>query len=49
MVAGEVISAVCGVCVDRMSLEKVLGSYHVTSGAAESINLVENLPITETS
>jgi len=49
VIAREIISAVCGMGVDGMGLEEVLRSYNISSGTAESINLIENFSFTKAS
>jgi len=47
MIAREIVSTICWMRVNRMSLEKILWSNNISTRAAESINLVEDLPVTE--
>ena len=45
MVAGEIGSAVCGMRIDWMSLQKVLRSKSLSSGTFEAVNLKNLLAI----
>jgi len=47
VVAREIVSTICWMRVNRMSLEKILRSNDISAGAAESINLIEDLPIAQ--
>jgi len=47
VVAGEIVSAVCGVGVDRVGLQKILRSYDISPGTAEPVNFIKNSPFTQ--